>query len=521
MEGARKDGPLDAGLLIAAMACLTLAVHVAVNLVGGYGYSRDELYYIACSDHLAAGYVDHPPFSIFVLALFRLLFGSSLFAIRLPAGLAGGGAVALTGLLARELGGGRRAVFFACLAVLVSPVHLALTNIFSMNAFDIAFWPASTYVLVRLARAGRPADWVLLGLLVGLGLLNKVSALWLAAGISLAVMLVGSLRRQLRTIWPYVAAALAFLVFSPFCIWNARHEFAHLEFMHNALSGKYAALTPRSFVTGAALLHHPLTLPLWLGGLVFLLAARDGDPGQRRGRLAVGLVFAATLAILLANYHSKPEYLAPAMALAFAGGGLALERLLSGRWAKRVASGYAALLVLGGLAAAPLVLPVLPVDSYVRYARLLGMAPYSAEGHPLSELPQHWADMFGWEEKARDVARVFASLGAADKHRCAIFAGNYGRCGAIDFFGARYGLPRSIGGHNSYWLWGPRDYTGELVIVLGGDAEELKRLFDSVEPAATSSCRYCIPYESNLPVFVCRRSRQPLRAIWRLAKQYG
>jgi 4-amino-4-deoxy-L-arabinose transferase-like glycosyltransferase len=121
---------LGVGALILVMASLTLAVHVVVNLVGGYGYAREEQYYIACSEHLRAGYVDHPPFSIFVLALFRVLFGSSLFAIRLSAGQAGAAAVAFTGLLARELGGGRRAVSFACLATLVSPIHLGLTTIF-------------------------------------------------------------------------------------------------------------------------------------------------------------------------------------------------------------------------------------------------------------------------------------------------------------------------------------------------------------------------------------------------------
>jgi hypothetical protein len=521
MERVAKDERPGVGLLIVVMASLIVAVHVAVNVVGGYGYSRDELYYLACSDHLGAGYVDHPPLSILILALSRLVLGSSLLAIRLPASLAGAAAVAFTGLLARELGGGRRAVFFACLAMLVSPVHLGLTHTFSMNAFEVAFWPASAYVLVRLSRTGRPVDWLLLGTLLGLGLLNKISVLWLAAGIALAVVLVGSLRRRLRTVWPYAAAVLALLLFSPFCVWNALHGFPHLEFMRNIASGKYSSQTPLSFLTGTVMFNHPLTLPLWLGGLAFLLLARGDDPAQRQGRLAVATVFGTTLAILLASYHTKPDYFAPAMALLFAGGGLAVERVLAGKWGRRVAAVYAALLVLGGIASAPFTLPVLPVDSYVAYARLVGIGPSTAEGHRLGDLPQHWADMFGWEQKARDVARVFASLSDADKQKGAIFADNYGRCGAIDFFGPQYGLPRSIGGHNSYWLWGPREYTGELVIVLGGDAEELKGLFESVELAATSSCRHCIPYENDIPVFVCRRSRQPLRALWALTKVYG
>jgi hypothetical protein len=507
-------------VLIGAMAAVALGVHVVVNLVGGYGYARDELYYLACSEHLGAGYVDHPPLSIFALALFRRLFGDSLFAIRLAAGLAGAACVALTGLLARELGGGRKGVLFACLAVLVSPIHLGLSNIYSMNAFDIVVWPAAALVLARLAKTGKERGWLLLGVLLGLGLLNKVSVLWLAAGVGVATVLVGSLRRQLRGPWPYVGAAVALLLFSPYAVWNALHGFPHLEFMRNALSGKYSGLTPASFLVGAVLLHHPLALPLWLGGAVFLLAGRSGDPEERSGRLAVGIAFATALAVLLVNYHSKPEYLAPAMALAFAGGGLALERG-SASWKGWVAPVYTTMLVVVGLAVAPYVLPILPVPTYVAYTRLLGLAPPSPEGHRLEELPQHWADMFGWEEKVRGVAAVYSALDAADREKAAIFADNYGRCGAVDFFGRRYGLPKSIGGHNSYWLWGPRGYTGEVVIVLGGDTGTLKELFESVEIAGTTSCEYCIPYERDLPIHVCRRSRHPLPELWRLAKNFG
>ncbi len=432
-------------VMIWGMAALALAVHVLVNLAGGYGFFRDELYFIACSEHLSAGYVDHPPLSVLLLKMSRLLFGSSLFAVRLPVALAAAGAVALTGLIARELGGGRRAVFFACLAALVSPVHLGISNIFSMNAFDILLWVAAVYVLLRLIKTGQPADWILLGVLLGLGLLNKTSVLWLGAGIGVAMLLIAPLRRQLRTIWPYTAAAIALLLFSPFIIWNAVYGFPHLEFMRNALI-KYQSQTPASFLTGVFMAHHPLAAPLWLGGLLFLLLGRAEDEPRRHQMRALFIIFTTVLAILLLNYHSKPEYLTPAMTLVFAGGGLAIERVLSGRWGRRLAVVYAVVLILTGVVVAPMALPILPVDSYIAYSRALGMAPSTAEGHKLADLPQFYADMFGWEQKARDVAQVFNSLPDSDRAKCAIYGQNYGQCGAIDYFGARLGLPPRLAG---------------------------------------------------------------------------
>ncbi len=507
--------------IIWGMAAVGLGVHIAVNLTGGYGFFRDELYFLACSDHLGAGYVDHPPLSVFILAFTRLILGSSLFAVRFPAALAGAGGIFLVGLITRELGGGRRAAFFACLAALVSPIHLGITNIFSMNAFDIPLWAAVIYVFIRLTKTGYRHYWLLLGVLLGLGLLNKTSVFWLGAGIALAILVIAPLRRQLTTVWPYLSAAIAFAIFSPFVIWNIVYGYPHLEFMRYAMGAKYASETPATFLTGSILSNNAIAFPLWFGGLIFLLLGRQRDESLRNATRAVFVIFATVMAILLVNFHTKPAYLTPAMSAVFAGGGLAIERLLAGRWGKWAAGAYAALVLFGGIISAPFVLPVLPVDSYVSYAESLGIRPSSEERKELADLPQYYADMFGWPEKAEAVARVFNSLDPAERSKCAIYAENYGRCGAIDYFGPRYGLPKSIGGHNSYWLWGSRDYTGELVIALGGDLEDLKEAFQSVELAGVSTCRHCMPYENNLPIYVCRHAKRPLKQLWPSTKAYG
>src|SRR5260221_4692445 len=171
----------------ALFAIVDLLVHLAANR--GYGYFRDELYYIACSDHLALGYVDQPPLSIFLLKACRLLLGDSLPSIRLVPAVAGSIVVLLTGLIVREIGGGRIAQALACAGVLIAPVYLAIDNYFSMNSLDMLFWALSFFIVVRVLEApegSRPSRrlWLLLGAVLGLGLLNKISVLWLGFGLA-------------------------------------------------------------------------------------------------------------------------------------------------------------------------------------------------------------------------------------------------------------------------------------------------------------------------------------------------
>jgi len=510
MPDSRRPPVFWAGLL--AVAGVELALHLFTNLRGGYGYFRDELYYLACADHLGWGYVDHPPLSIWLLAAWRGLFGSSLFALRLLPALAGTAASVVTGLLARELGGGRWAQGLAALGAATSIYHLAVSGVYSMNAYDLLLWAAALLLFTRLLHGASPRLWVGLGLLLGVGLLNKVGVLWLGAGIAVAT-LATPLRRSLKTRWPWLGAAAALLLFSPYLLWNAAHDLAHLEFIRNAVSEKYSGLDAWSFVSGQGLVQNPVNLLLWPLGLVWLLV----HPPRREDR-ALAWVFLAVAAILLANGHSKAEYLSAAFAIPLAAGGIAWERLAAGRrWLAVAATGVLA----AGFLLAPLVVPILPVERYVRYADALGVRPHTAESKQLADLPQFYADMFGWPEKARAVAQAYDSLSAEERAAAAVFAGNYGRAGAVDFFGRELGLPPAVCSHNSYWIWGPGDASGAVTIVLGGERADLERRCEQVELAATASCEHCMPYESDLPVWICRRLRAPLSEIWPAVKNYS
>ena len=500
-------------LFLLLFAVVKLFIHFYTNAFAGYGIFRDELYYAACSEHLSAGYVDQPPLSIFILAVNRFVFGDSIFALRLLPALAGAVTVFLTGLMTRELGGGRYAQALASIASIVSLIFLAFNTIYSMNAFDVLFWTWSMYVLILLCKTGDKKYWLQLGLLLGLGLLNKISVLWLGFGILAGVVLTPE-RRWLKTEYPYIAGFIAFALFLPYILWNASHDVAHLEFIRHASGEKYSSLTPRIFLMGQILVQNPLTLPLWLSGLfVFLFSS-----AERRYR-PLGYVYLAVIAILLINGHSKPEYSSAAYSMLFAGGAAGIERWLSSpplRWARPV---YLTALA-AGILLAPVTLPILPVESYIRYADALGLAPTTPEGKKLDKLPQFYADMFGWEDKAAAIAKVYHSLPAEDQQKCAIFGDNYGRCAAVDYYSRKYNLPKAIGSHNNYWLWGTRGYTGELMIILGGNLKDKMDRFETVSIADSVRTEYAMPYENNLAIYVCRNLKVPLQQFWPKLKHY-
>ena len=301
-------------IVLVSLAGSVLLFHLLANGFTSYGYFRDELYYLACSKHLAWGYVDHPPLSVFVLAATRWLLGDSLFAIRLIPALALASTVIATGLMVQRMKGSTWAVVLAGLSVALAPIFLGMGSFYSMNSLDILFWSVVGYLVLRIIDAPTPRRWVVLGVVMGLALLNKVGFLWFGAGLLIGLLLT-PLRVQMRTLWPYIAGSIAFAFFLPFVIWNIQHDYAHLEFMRNAVMNKYGGISRADFLKGVLLIMNPATLPISLAGLYYYLL----NPHGRHYRI-LGVIFLTTLLILLVNGHSKAEYLAPAFPMLWAGG---------------------------------------------------------------------------------------------------------------------------------------------------------------------------------------------------------
>jgi hypothetical protein len=472
----------------------------------GYGVFRDELYYVACGAHPAWGYVDHPPLVGWLAWLVSSTLGTSLFALRLLPALVGAATAWLAAEIARRLGGRGLAQGVAAGALALAPISLAQFSYFSMNAIDTLVWALAFWLLVRILVEGEERPWLAFGAVVGVGLLNKISPLFLGFGLVVGLVLAGrwsSFRRP----WLWLGGALAALLFLPHVLWQIAHDWPTLEFMDHARRFKMAPQTPASFLKAAWLQAGPLALPLWVAGVVALL--------WRRATRPLGLAFLAVL-VLLITLEGKPYYFGPAFVLAFAAGAVALERV---PW-RGVRIAALAVLALGALAGAPLAKPLLPVDTYLAYSRALGLEPKSAERKELGRLPQHFADMHGWRELAETVATVYRALPAEDRAKACVFGQNYGQAGAIDYFGPELGLPLALSGHNNYFLWGMRGCSGEVLIVLDDDRASLEPLFADLTLAATFTCKDCMPYESGNEIWVARQPKVDLAVLWPRIKKF-
>lgn len=510
-EIANTDARSRGAKIVLAIAVAKLVFQLLI--ASRYGIFRDELYYLACSEHLAAGYVDQPPLIAFVAWIARHLFGESLLGLRFLPALAGAATVWLTGKLARDLGGGVFAQAMAAFAAFATPIFLLMHHWLTMNAFEPLVWLACAWCIVRAINRDEPRSWLWFGVLIGIGMENKYSTAFFALAVFAGLLLTPH-RRFLVSRWIWIGAACAVVIFLPNLIWLIQHDFPFLELMRNIRgTNRDVVRDPVAFVLDQAMLMNPILLPLWIGGLLWLFLGRQG----RRFRV-LGWTYALLL-IAFIVLKGKNYYLAAAYPMLFAAGAVAFEDVSRAgmRWSRPV---YVALVVIVTCLLAPLGVPVLSPETYIRYQKTIGLEPPKAENQRTGPLPQHFADEFGWEEMAREVGRIYNALPPEQRAKTAIFANGYGQGGAIDFFGKKYGLPKAIGNHQSYWLWGPRDYTGESVIVLGSDGTGDREHFASVEAVG----RTFHPYsrrDEHFEIFLGRGLNTTLQALWPKAKKWN
>jgi 4-amino-4-deoxy-L-arabinose transferase-like glycosyltransferase len=495
--------PLYAGVYYLIGAALL--IHFAFN--GRFGYFRDELYYAACGQHFSWGYVDHAPLAPWLAQLSRSLLGDSLFALRFLPALAASAKVFLAAWIARELGGGKFAQFLASLTVLAAPIYLTFDNFFSMNSFEPVFWMTCAAIVLRILNGGDAPLWLLFGLVAGLGILNKHSMLFFGSGIALGLLFTPA-RRQYASRWIWAGAAVSFFLFLPNLLWEIRNGWPTIALLQSVMGTKYAVVSPWEYIWQQSLLTNPLAAPIWLAGLWYLFR----DPAGKKYAV-LGWAYLTVLGEMLL-LHGKIYYLAPAYVMLLAAGAVWIEfRLLprTGSWLKPVIVWP---LLTGAIIAAPLAMPIFPVDTTIRYTRFWDVKAVRVENVPQGDLPQLFGDMFGWPEQVAGVASVYNRLPSTVRARAAILAYNYGEASAIDYFGRRYALPKSISGHNQYGLWGPRNYSGELVIAIGFTESRLREFFAEVTPAAVVSPRYAMPEETNLTIFICRGPKTSLQESW-------
>jgi hypothetical protein len=528
------DNRLWIGFPLLVLICLKFLVHLLLS--GRYGYYRDELYYLVCGSYLDLGFVDHPPLVPAVASFVQGTLGDSLAALRLLPAFAGAGLVLMTGLMARQMGGGRQASTLAGLAVFAAPLFLRSHSMLTPAAFEGLFWAAACCLLLAQMkpRAEDPPSWtwLALGLLLGLGTLNRYSLLLLVASVLGGILLAPSSRRafalsrNVRTAGAGIVLALVILL--PNLIWQIQQGWPTLEFWRNLQRGILSGVSLGEFAAGQLFFLNPLAAPLWLAGLVWVFKDQEGRRFKAFGWSYILLLLFFALA------KGKVYYLGPAYPVLLAAGAVALEkrfRFPAGAryWAKPILTLWVGLWLGWAAWVAPLVLPLLPLEKVESRARAVTLGHKGA-----AVLAGHFFDMFGWPELATHMARHWQDLTPQERAGGLVLAGNYGEASALNVFGRKQGLPFVFCGHNHYYLWGlgnfprktpeippgHRDGTGSVCLALGVARSHLEWVFDEVEKVSEIPNDQGSYYERNLPVYLCRQPRLPWKDAWPRFKLY-
>jgi hypothetical protein len=483
------------------IAAVTALLHLAV--AGRYGYFRNELYFIDCGSHPAFGYVDQPPL-IPLLAAATQAFGHSLWLLRLPAVVAAAVLVPVTAAFASLFSRRTAVVVTAAVAAAVSPAFAAMTATLTTSTFEPLAWTGCAYFIARYIVRRDTNSLLWAGVVAGLATEAKYGIVMWLAGLFVGLLLFH--RDVLLTKKLWLGTMLAALIAAPSLVWQAAYHWPFLALIaHHHAIGFDLTGGPVVFEIGQIFANNLVLAPLWIAGIIAPFVIEELKPARF---LAVAFVVATIIDIAT---HGKDYYLFGAYPVMFAVGAGVLSLRIP-RWA------VAAWLVLATVQFAIVLPVVLPVMRPRRLAFLLNhshLRPRPDEiagiGAPLTQM---FSDEMGWKELEKRVAGVYDTLPERDRQKAAIFASSYGEAAAIDFFGRAYGLPQVIGGGNQYYLWGPRNADGNVMIVVNGDPDHWRSACNDLQIAGTFGVPLAMPYERDRPILVCRGLRRNLQQMW-------
>ncbi len=508
----------DGMLIVLFLAIANFLMHLYFN--NRYGYFRDEFNYMACGDHLGWGYVDQPPLIPFLIHVCRSLLGDSLRSIRFIPALASSLLIVQTAAIARELGGRRYAVLLSAVCALIAPQYLSNGSLLGTNCLEPSLWMGCAYFAILAIKRNDPRYWLWFGVIAGIGLEEKYSIAVFGLGIVVGLLLTEQ-RRVFLNKWIWLGGLAALLIFLPNVLWNIKYDWPFVQLMRAIRAeGRDVVLGPFPYFFQQTLLVNPLTAPIWLAGLFALLFSMRLKPYR-----ALGWCYLVCYTVFFV-LHGKNYYLAPVYPMLLAAGAVVIESAINGREGARprrqwLKPAIALVLLASGAHLAPVVVPVLSPDGFLAYTKYLPFKlPVMEHSHARAALPQWYSDQFGWKEIADEAAVAWNRIPAADRQDCGIFAQDYGQAGAIDFFGRRYGLPPALSGHQTYFLWGPRGYSGNCLIVLDDKREVLERLFEHVEYVGKSTDN---PYalEKQIDFFLCKGAKfGTLTRLWPELKRW-
>ncbi len=480
-------------------SALLLLVHFLIG--NGYGFHRDELQFLSDARHLDWGYVAYPPLTALCGRAAIALFGISPQVLRLPAAVVNGAILVLAGLVARELGGRRAAQVLTACAIF--PLAVAFSSVLQYNTFDLLAWTLMVFFTARALRTGDERNWLGVGFGVGLGVLSKYAIAFPLVSLLLALIVLPSQRRHLRSRWFWWGALLAVLLAAPNLIWLARHGFITIR-MEQFIHKRDVRLGRADGYWTDQINFTLLALPLALAGLATLL---------RNARFRLLTAFYVGPLLLLALAKGRGYYLLPGYTVLYAAAMVAIENALRqrARWVRVTAESAIALAVaLNTAAICWTYLPMFPVGS--------------RGWHWQMKNTEDMANEVGWPEFAAQVAAVRDRLPPADRTRLAVLANNYGEAGALELYGPRYGLPEPISSTNSFHARGYGPYDPKTVIVVGSHLQDQILNFRSCEVVGQVRLPFGVQTEETKDhpeILVCRHLRMPWAEAWSRSQEFG
>ena len=483
---------------------LLAAIKCFIQLMGNrnYGFHRDELLHLSVSEHLDWGFMEFPPLIGFIGKLSYLLFDYSLMGVRLFPTLAGVVILILCCLIANELkGSNNKAVFLAGICVLAFLPFYRNHTLFQPVAFDQLFWTLGFYYLIKFLNSENKQYLVLIGLTLGIGLMNKYTMLIWALGVFLGMIFYqkGSI---FKNKWWYISGLLSLLIIMPNIIWQLQNNWPLLRHMQELNESQLSQIAPFEF--GLNALKHPLTIIVSLFGLYYLFNSKEYK--------AVGIA-AAIIFMSMWLLQAKSYYVYGLYPVLFAAGSVQISRYLANKkpfWLY----GIAVLLLLPVIDRLPYLTPILPIDSFVDYADL------KEDENGRIILTSDYADMFGWEEQVQLVNSVYQSLSKEEQQNCVIWAENYGEAGALKILGKKYRLPNPISRHGSFWKWGYQNTDAAVWISLGNEKGSVESIFEEVELIKIIHHKYAIGEENGIPLYLCRKPKVAIAAWWKAYEPY-
>lgn len=411
-QESEKSSWLSSGMaLVWAIAVAKFLLHLYFN--NRYGYFRDEFDYIACSNHLAWGYVDQPPLIPFLTRVSIAIRGDSLRAIRFIPAVASSLLVVQTTLIAREFGGRRFALLLSAVTILIAPQYLSNGSLLTTNCLEPNLWMGCVYLAILAMKRDQPRYWLWFGVVAGLGLEEKYTIALFCFGIVVGLLLTGQ-RRIFASKWIWLGGIAAFLIFLPNLLWNLHYHWPFLQLMHNIRAEhRDVLLGPGEYFAQQTVLTHPLNAPIWIIGLCALWFSSRLKPYR-----FLGWTYVVCYIVLFA-VHGKNYYLAPVYPVLLAAGAVVIEFALevpSRAWHAWVRVAIPIVLLASGAYLLPITVPVLSPDHFIGYMKRLPFKlPVMEYAHERAILPQWYADQFGWQEIVQETALAWNQVPLADR----------------------------------------------------------------------------------------------------------